>query len=180
MGRNKLHIDWQTVAELIQAGANGAQVCSMIGVSYETITRRCLDENNINFGEFLTNVKINKAKEEDEARKNMPAHKKYLLSKQNKGYVYLIRCLGSDFYKIGISKLDVGNRVATMQSGCPFELKVIHVSYSDHYSLLEAELHRRYKLKRVRGEWFEFTDALVLCVKNDMDEQSKKQLTLFK
>ena len=57
MGRNKLHIDWQTVAELIQAGANGAQVCSMIGVSYETITRRCLDENNIDFGEFMATKK---------------------------------------------------------------------------------------------------------------------------
>jgi len=99
--------------------------------------------------------------------------------KKGCGYVYVIKCKGFDLYKIGISKIDVPNRLSNLQSGNPFELEVVRVFYSNHYSLLEHEIHERYSKYRVRGEWFEFNDAELLCVLSELTEQSNKQLRLF-
>lgn len=117
-----------------------------------------------------SNHRRRKARVSDELRKSF---------KHGQGYVYLIHCKGTIFYKIGISKNDPENRLSSLQSGCPFELEMIHLGHCDYYGLLESELHSRYSKYKVRGEWFEFSDSQVLCVKNDIESQINKQLKLF-
>lgn len=99
--------------------------------------------------------------------------------KKGSGYVYIVHCKGSDLYKIGISKSKPNNRLSNLQSGCPFELDMIHIGLCDHYGLLESEIHKRYSKHRVRGEWFKLSAPLLLCVLNDIDKESMKQLKLF-
>jgi predicted GIY-YIG superfamily endonuclease len=72
-------------------------------------------------------------------------------------FVYLIKCINKDgFIKIGVAK-EVQSRLDTMQTGCPYKLELLAsikcVSRKQAYEL-EGRLHRLFKNKRVRGEWF--------------------------
>lgn len=78
-------------------------------------------------------------------------------------YLYVIRCVGSDYYKIGITN-DVDKRIRQHQTGCPYKLKHIMTFESDfedpygrEISYLESFLHQNYRHLRVRGEWFELS-----------------------
>lgn len=75
-------------------------------------------------------------------------------------YLYLIRCINTDFYKIGITnKIDI--RLQNLQTGCPLELKIVFVAVADmgdflgrEITYLEAFLKNNYKSQLERGEWF--------------------------
>lgn len=76
-------------------------------------------------------------------------------------YLYIIRCGRSKYYKIGVTN-DLEKRLATHQTGCPYELKLICYSKADlddylgkEITYLEGFLHNNYSEFRVRGEWFE-------------------------
>lgn len=124
-------------------------------------------------------IEKRQAKKKERENKNKQTKNLEYHYQKGQGYVYVINCKGTDFYKIGMSKKRPLSRVSSMQTGCPFELDMIHMGVCDHYSLLEKELHKRYAKHKVRGEWFKLTPALLLCVKNDIDEQKAKQLKLF-
>ena len=86
------------------------------------------------------------------------------------GYVYLVKCDGFDYYKIGISKVGVAHRLSNIQSGCPFDLHVLHTGYSPRYRRIESLLHNKYRKHNKRGEWFEFSKKLVSKVISDIDK----------
>ena len=52
-GRKKIIIDWNKVDRSLIAGANGVQVASMLGISFDTLSRRCNEEKNADFAEYL-------------------------------------------------------------------------------------------------------------------------------
>ncbi len=89
------------------------------------------------------------------------------------GVIYLIQCVGFPYYKIGISD-NTENRLSTLQTGVPFELKLIKSVYVTKAIEAERYLHSLYEAKRVRGEWFNFTD-------NELDDVIGKyeHLSLF-
>lgn len=95
------------------------------------------------------------------------------------GYVYIVKCGDFNLYKIGISKAKPRIRLSALQSGCPFPLTMTHVFYCTHYSLLEYEIHERYKDCNKMGEWFSLTDQQLLCVISEIEQQARKQLGLF-
>lgn len=69
--------------------------------------------------------------------------------------IYVIQCGDKDLYKIGISGC-AGSRAEDMQTGCPYELNVIHsVKVNiEESERVESNLHREYHSQCVRGEWF--------------------------
>jgi len=73
-------------------------------------------------------------------------------------YIYLIQCEGRDGYiKIGSSH-NVESRLADLQVGCPYKLKIIHtMKYPSkkEAQLAETRLHRTLKKWKIRGEWFQ-------------------------
>ena len=89
---------------------------------------------------------------------------------QGTGYIYLVRCKGFDFYKIGISKISAAHRLANLQTGCPFDLEVLHVGYAIGYKSIEVLLHNKYRQYSERGEWFKLNDKLVSDVIKDIDK----------
>ena len=89
---------------------------------------------------------------------------------KGKGYLYLVRCKGFDFYKIGISKIAAAHRLASLQTGCPFELEILHVGYAIGYKSIEVLLHNKYRQYSERGEWFKLNDKLVSDVIKDIDK----------
>ena len=69
-------------------------------------------------------------------------------------YVYLIKC--NDFVKIGVA--DKPNvRLSALQSGCPYELILIGVSWDLSRPLaekMEGALHFVFYEDWIRGEWY--------------------------
>ena len=100
-----------------------------------------------------------KQKEADKERQRRYRSRKHGATINNKqGCIYLIRCVGFPYYKIGVSEGKAIDRLNALQTGVPFELELIKaVSISD-IGRAERYMHSLYKAKNVRGEWFNFTD----------------------
>jgi len=73
------------------------------------------------------------------------------LGRAYEGYLYLIQC--HQFIKIGIAQNPMG-RISSMQSGNPYELKLIKFFKVENMLDVEKRLHRFVKDHHVRGEWF--------------------------
>lgn len=89
-------------------------------------------------------------------------YNKYIKEDAAPRYLYLIRCKGTQYYKIGITN-DLEKRLAAHQTGSPHELSVVLYAESDlddylgkEITYLESFLHKNYAGMRVRGEWFRF------------------------
>lgn len=82
----------------------------------------------------------------------------------NRKHVYFIRAKLGGPVKIGIAK-DVEQRLAALQTGCPFELEVLAV-IPHGARKMERLLHRQFKSTRIHGEWFQPSDALSSFVAN--------------
>ena len=66
--------------------------------------------------------------------------------------MYIIR--SGEFYKIGMTRVDVRKRIATLQTGSPQLLEIVKVIETDDPEALERDLHRMLGHKRGEGEWF--------------------------
>lgn len=77
-------------------------------------------------------------------------------TKKPSSYVYLIECVGSDFYKIGYAT-NPEQRVKELQIGCPYELRMVN-SFPGGINE-ERELHARYNNSAIRGEWFQISKS---------------------
>ena len=98
--------------------------------------------------------------------------KKLLESNDAPRYLYVIRCLPYNYYKIGITN-DLDKRLKNHQTGCPFDLKMIFAVEADMEDFLGREItyiegffRRNYKNSIVRGEWFELTEQEIsdMCI----------------
>ena len=52
-GRKKIVINWARVNSALEAGANGVQVAAMLGISFDTLSRRCNSDKNADFAEYM-------------------------------------------------------------------------------------------------------------------------------
>jgi len=65
--------------------------------------------------------------------------------------VYVLECQW--LYKIGKTS-DLQWRMRSLQAGNPFEIRLVHVIFTEHHGVVEGALHRIFAAHRVRGEWF--------------------------
>ena len=71
-------------------------------------------------------------------------------------FIYVI-AFNNKFSKIGVAS-DVGRRREHLQTGCPFELKVLTTFLLKNSKIafeMEAEIHSRLAIFQTSGEWFE-------------------------
>ena len=52
-GRKKIAINWARVDSALKAGANGVQVAAMLGISFDTLSRRTNEEKNADFADYM-------------------------------------------------------------------------------------------------------------------------------
>jgi hypothetical protein len=78
------------------------------------------------------------------------------------GNLYLLNAWGTNKYKIGVTKNNVEKRIKQLQTGCPDEIILINQYKSDVYRKIESWLHRKFKSKKVEGEWFILDDSDVI------------------
>lgn len=71
--------------------------------------------------------------------------------------VYIIRAGNRGSIKVGVAG-NVERRIAVLQTGNPFELKIMATipcgSYAKAYET-ESRIHKIFKRQRIRGEWFQ-------------------------
>lgn len=67
--------------------------------------------------------------------------------------IYIIHCDG--YCKIGYTRGSPRERLSQLQVGSPHEMTLMSITPGDLQT--EADLHRAFASKRVRGEWFELT-----------------------
>jgi hypothetical protein len=98
------------------------------------------------------------------------------------GYVYLIgpvgleSGLGGGAVKIGVT-VDLERRLAELQTGCPFELKVLSAGVFSCPYVVEEELHRRYRKCKIRngGEWFNLPQEEIRKLTEELGKMPKSQ-----
>ena len=61
-GRKKINIDWDYAGRLAESFCTGVEIASALGIGYETLVRRCEQDQNINFGEFIRQKRAKGAK----------------------------------------------------------------------------------------------------------------------
>ena len=52
-GRKKIIINWARVDAALKAGANGVQCAAMLGISFDTLSRRTNEEKNADFADYM-------------------------------------------------------------------------------------------------------------------------------
>ena len=70
--------------------------------------------------------------------------------------LYIIQCDKTGAFKIGVSK-DVQKRYKQLQTGCPYELKIILILKEG--AKMEKRLHadlKKYRTTKHNQEWFSF------------------------
>lgn len=70
--------------------------------------------------------------------------------------IYLLKIDTPDkrLYKIGSTKQTVQTRIRSLQTGCPYEIKLIHTYETNIGQIVERTLHNRYNYCQTFGEWF--------------------------
>jgi Meiotically up-regulated gene 113 len=79
------------------------------------------------------------------------------------GFVYLARGHPGE-YKIGRTNL-VDRRLSELGATASVEQRLIHEIKTDDPSGVEAYWHQRFRVKRMRGEWFKLNAADVSAFK---------------
>lgn len=89
---------------------------------------------------------------------------------KSKGFVYFIG-IGGEYIthvKIGFTAKNPYTRLASLQTGCPFKLRMLGFVYGN--ADRERELHGVLKEYRVEGEWFEYSDYARQIILYELEE----------
>lgn len=75
------------------------------------------------------------------------------------GSVYLLKTEIDDWtiYKIGFTKKSIQKRIKQLQTGSATPIHLVHFYKTQNYSKVEKWLHRKWKQKRQKGEWFDLS-----------------------
>lgn len=101
--------------------------------------------------------------ESEQYRKNEWAYEKEPLNLKNNSDVYFIQSVIGGPIKIGTSLFPRG-RLVDLQYYSPFKLRIIGTIKGEGYKK-EAELHKKFRVYRLHGEWFEPAEALLNYIK---------------
>lgn len=128
-----------------------------------------LQENDYNLSKFIlkTLEDMNLKKEDLDAiynvySDNFPSEIRTLMNalfrkykyQNHSGFVYLIRKIGTDIYKIGKTK-NVDRRMGDFGVQLPFQTEEIFRFFSVNHDKTEKLIHQHFKEKCVNGEWFQ-------------------------
>jgi hypothetical protein len=91
-------------------------------------------------------------------------HKDTYSYKVERGMVYCMESEG--FYKIGVTRYGIRKRLQSIQTGNPFEVKLLWAKRTNNMGKYERTIHQQLKNSHVRGEWYAIPRVLALELKN--------------
>lgn len=179
-GRPTIPIDMKVVDSLLEAGCTGEEVAAYVGVHSDTLFRHICKEKNVDcFTDYSRLYKKPKIKEKKEVNHK---HKYQINTWDKRGYyIYVIQHGNTNYYKIGVSKLKIKDRLQCLQVGNPIKLKCIQINYTNNASKIETQIHLLFKNKNINGEWFMLSNKELNIIKSKIQELDLKlnQLKLF-
>lgn len=89
---------------------------------------------------------------------------------------YVIRN-NSNHYKLGITNRDANTRLKEFETGNSEELFIVKTFFTKHGRTFESTMHRRFKHKHLKGEWFEL-DEKDLNTLDDILSETEKNLDI--
>ena len=96
----------------------------------------------------------------------------------DKGWVYILHFeipgMKSNYFKIGLTKNPVPDRIAGLQTGNPFKIIQHHKFDSECMGLLEGHLHKTFATRRFHKEWFTLPSGILRKVIKQGTDFSKK------
>lgn len=99
--------------------------------------------------DYINSVKLN-----TDIAKKFPVGDISKINLNNYGFIYVIHAVGANRYKIGRTK-NLQNRFLELKKQSPFPLEVYTSWFSIDCVLEELLLHKKFRLSRRHGEWFE-------------------------
>ena len=91
-------------------------------------------------------------------------HKETYSYKVERGMVYCMESEG--FYKIGVTRYGIKKRLQSVQTGNPFEVRILWVKRTNDMGKYERMIHQQLKDSHVRGEWYAIPRVLAKELKN--------------
>ncbi|KKM66332.1 hypothetical protein LCGC14_1482270 [marine sediment metagenome] len=83
-----------------------------------------------------------------------------IMSEKEKMYLYVMHAEKEALIKIGITN-DPHKRLLTIQSACPYHLKLLHEFEINKYKAIENRFHLHFRHTHMRGEWFRATPYML-------------------
>jgi hypothetical protein len=80
--------------------------------------------------------------------------------------IYFIQCGTNGPIKVGQTDNDVKSRMTQLQTGCPYELKLLWVYTGHDYT--ESKIHEELSKERIRGEWFHPSKTVFDFINNEL------------
>jgi hypothetical protein len=106
------------------------------------------------------NDKVWDSLEENEQMANAPIPERPV---DPSGYVYLLKAVGHNMYKVGMTQKEPSERILQFSPKLPFEVKLAGTIFCDNAAVMEKEVHDYYTAngERLNGEWFALSGANV-------------------
>ena len=103
---------------------------------------------------------------------------KKIVNLDDKGGVYFLKVLNTNYYKIGITK-SFDSRINTISSYCPLPVIVLNLKYIDQISAsaIEQTFLKKYRDYKLRGEWFLMDDG---TAQKFLDDLHSCKINIFK
>jgi predicted GIY-YIG superfamily endonuclease len=102
---------------------------------------------------------------------NIP-FKKVINSKKSIGYVYVMECKRVGYFKIGYTN-NISSRLKQLKTANP-TIQITYYQKVNNMFELETFLHERFKNKKVKGEWFDLTNAEIVDIIDFLDKNKVK------
>ena len=117
---------------------------------------------------------IREIEEKTEVFKKLCEKQRGLLCREDKlwDYIYLIKC--NNFYKIGHT-FNLDSRLNTFQTGNPYTLEIYLAIKHPKAVEIEYYLQEIFIKKKVKREWFEFSEEDIIKIKNLIENYDKKK-----
>lgn len=94
-------------------------------------------------------------------------------------YLLYIDTPDGRLYKIGHTKRSITERIIQLQTGCPYEIKILKSYNSIYGQVVERTLHNLFSHLKTHGEWFNMgiyieVEFIKLCEKYENINDSLK------
>lgn len=92
--------------------------------------------------------------------------------------VYFAWAENTNHIKIGSTTFPVQVRLSSIQTGCPYKLKVLLVIPNGSYEL-ERVFQKRFARYRTLNEWFQYEPEISTFIKGILEDRFEKEAELY-
>lgn len=94
-------------------------------------------------------------------------------------YLYIIKIVDSNLYKIGVSN-NPKRRIRDISGHLPYDIEVKYCAKHPHTYNLEEMIHDNFREQELRHEWFELSSIDLIAINNTLKDFREGNIFLTK